>query len=266
MMVPVWMYPIKGFYFFFRNAHRLWHRVARFVLEVAIAIAGILFLLFKATFPTQRSFVLHFLPHWTGTPLAIALILLETAIAVVVLFQYRLESVQRKLFIDVLAIRKVTVEPATPDDHAWLQERLIPQLVGIPLDAPIKTLNRQRKPAAYLSQVLTEDEHPILHFLITLPLNFVPVVGNALFCFLNSFPTAISLHHYYYTEMKGLSSEEFSAVVHAKKPQYQSFGFVASAFSLIPGLDILLVLTNAVGAALWAADMEKKQGSIKTKY
>lgn len=264
MMIPVWMYPIRGFYFFFRNAHRLWHRVARFVVEVAVAIAGILFVLFKFTFPSQRSLVLRLLPHWTGTPLAIALILLETAIAIVVLFQYRLESAQRKLFVDVLAIRKVSVELASQDDHAWIQERLIPQLVGVPLD--VKRVSKNRKPAAYLSSVLTEDEHPILHFLITLPLNFVPVVGNALFCFLNSFPTAISLHHYYYTQMKGLSSEEFSAVVHAKKPQYQSFGFVASAFSLIPGLDIILVLTNAVGAALWAADMEKTQGSVKTKY
>jgi len=134
---------------------------------------------------------------------------------------------------------------------------LIPQLVGIPLEAPMKrAAKKQQKPTKYLSKILTEDEHPILHYLLTLPLNFVPVVGNAMFCFLNSFPTAISLHHYYYTEMKGLSSEEFSAVVHAKKAQYQSFGFVASAFSLIPGLDIMLVLTNAVGAALWAADME----------
>lgn len=266
MRVPVWMYPIKGFYFFFRNGHRLWHRVARFVLEVALAIAGILFLLFQFTFLTQRSFLLRLFPHWTGTPLAIAAILLETAITIVVLFQYRLESAQRKLFVDVLAIRKVEILPATAEDHEWLQERLIPQLVGIPLDVSTKRVAKNQKAGAYLSSVLTEDEHPIMHFLITLPLNFVPVVGNALFCFLNSFPTAISLHHYYYTELKGLSSEEFSAVVHARKPQYQSFGFVASAFSLIPGLDILLVLTNAVGAALWAADMEMTQGSIKSKY
>ncbi|KAG0627620.1 hypothetical protein M758_2G216000 [Ceratodon purpureus] len=266
MMVPAWMYPVQGFYFFFRNAHRLWQRVARFVLEVILAIVGILALLFTLTFPTQRGFLLKFLPHWTGTPGAIALILLETAIAIVVLFQYRLESAQRKLFIDVLAIRKVKVERATGEDHVWLEETLIPKLVGVPAEADMSRVAKSKKASGYLSQVLTEDEHPIMHFLITLPLNFVPVVGNVLFCFLNSFPTAISLHHYYYTEMKGLSSEEFSAVVHAKKPQYQSFGFVASAFSLIPGLDVILVLTNAVGAALWVADMEKSQGSIKSKW
>ncbi|KAG0569718.1 hypothetical protein KC19_6G111000 [Ceratodon purpureus] len=108
------MYPVQGFYFFFRNTHRLWHRVARFVLEVILAIVGILALLFTLTFPTQRRFLLKFLPHWTGTPGAIALILLETAIAIVVLFQYRLESAQRKLFIDVLAIRKVKVPGERP--------------------------------------------------------------------------------------------------------------------------------------------------------
>ncbi|KAG6546842.1 hypothetical protein Mapa_011695 [Marchantia paleacea] len=266
MRVPVWTYPIKGFYFFFRNGHRLWHRVVRFVIEVILAIVGILFALFYATFPMQHDFIVRFLPHWMGGPGAIALILLETAIAIVVLFQYRLESAQRKLFIDVLAIRRVKVEPVTPDEHSWLQERLIPQLVGVPAEAPMKKVARQKKPQGYLSKVLTEDEHPIMHFLITLPLNFVPVVGNAIFCWLNAFPTAISLHHYYYTEMKGLSSEEFSAVVHAKKPQYQHFGLIASAFSLVPGLDVILVLTNAVGAALWAADMEKTQGSVKTKW
>lgn len=270
MMVPAWMYPVQGFYFFFRNGHRLWQRVARFVVEVVAAIAAILIILFSATFPTQRALLIRFLPRWTGTPGAIALILLETAIAIVILFQYRLESAQRKLFLDVLAIRNVKVDMATGEEHVWLEETLIPQMAGSPPEAPMKKakvrVSKKPNPAGYLSQVLTEDEHPIMHFLLTLPLNFVPVVGNVLFCFLNSFPTAVGLHHYYYTEMKGLSSVEFSAVVHAKKAQYQSFGFVASAFSLVPGLDVILVLTNAVGAALWAADMEKTQGSIKTKY
>lgn len=266
MAIPAWIYPVKGFYFFFRNGHRLWQRVARFVLEVVVAIAGILFLLFTFTLQTQRGFLVAFLPAWMGTPGAVALVLLETAVAIVVLFQYRLESAQRKVFIDVLAIEKVRVERASEDDHEWLQGRLIPQMVGMPVKAPMQRVAKGKNAAGYLSKVLTEDEHPIMHYLITLPLNFVPVVGNVLFCFLNSFPAAISLHHYYYTEMKGLSSEEFSAVVHAKKAQYQSFGFVASAFSLVPGLDIILVLTNAVGAALWAADMEKTQGSIKSKY
>lgn len=265
-MMAVWMYPISGFYFFFRNVHRLWWRVARLVLELGAAVVGTLFFLFWGTYGGQRNFLLRFLPHWMGAPGAIGLILLETAITIVVLFQYRVESVQRKLFIDVLAIRKITVEPATPDEHAWLQERLIPQLAGVPTEAPMTQVSRKKKAESYLSQILTEDEHPILNFLITLPLNFFPVVGNAMFCYLNAFPTAISLHHYYFTEMKGLTSEEFSAVVHARKPHYQSFGFVASALSLIPGLDILLILTNAVGAALWAADMEKTQGSVKTKW
>jgi hypothetical protein len=223
MMVPAWAYPVRGFYFFFRNAHRLWHRVARFVAEVVCAVAGLLIILFTFTLRTQRGFLLTFLPRWIAVPGAVAVILLETAVAVVVLFQYRLESAQRKLFLDVLAMREVRVERASGEEHVWLEERLIPQLVGAPREADMRRVAKGRNAAGYLSQVLTEDKHPVMHFLFTLPLNFVPVVGNVLFCFLNSFPTAIGLHHYYYTEMKGLSSEEFSAVVHAKKAQYHSF-------------------------------------------
>ncbi|KAL2628825.1 hypothetical protein R1flu_013511 [Riccia fluitans] len=266
MRVPVWSYPIKGFYFFFRHGHRLMQHVIRFVIEVIAATVGILFLLFYGTFVSQRDFLDRFLPDWLGVPGTIALIILETAIAVVLLFQYRLEVAQHNLFISVLAIRDVRVEPVTPDEREWLQERLIPQLVGVPAHAPMKKISKKKKNQKYLSSVLTEGQHPIMRYILTLPLNFIPVAGSALFCWLNSFPTAVGLHEHYYSELKGLTPEEFSAVVHAKKPQYQHFGVVASAFSLVPGLDVILILTNAVGAALWAADMEKTQGTIKSKW
>lgn len=34
------------------------------------------------------------------------------------------------------------------------------------------------------------------------------------------------------------------------------------ALNLIPGLSILFAFTTAVGAALWASDLEKKSGSL----
>ncbi|KAL3686886.1 hypothetical protein R1sor_013195 [Riccia sorocarpa] len=266
MRVPVWSYPVEGFYFFFRHGVRLWPHVVRFVVEVIAAAVGILFVLFYSTFLSQRQFVDSFLPDWLGFPAAIALIILETAAAVVLLFRFRLEIAQHNLFITTLAISNVRVEPVTPDEREWLQERLIPQLVGVPTQAPMKKISKKKNNQKYLGSVLTEGKHPIMRYILTLPLNFIPVVGSVLFCWLNSFPTAVGLHEHYYVELKGLTPEEFSAVVHAKKPQYQHFGFTASAFSLVPGFDVILILTNAVGAALWAADMEKTRGSIKSKW
>jgi hypothetical protein len=37
-----------------------------------------------------------------------------------------------------------------------------------------------------------------------------------------------------------------------------SFGVVATALEMIPFANLILVFTNTVGAALWAADMERQ--------
>jgi len=45
--------------------------------------------------------------------------------------------------------------------------------------------------------------------------------------------------------------------------EYRSFGFVSTSLGYIPAANWLLGLSNAVGAAMWAAQLEKKGAAAK---
>lgn len=54
------------------------------------------------------------------------------------------------------------------------------------------------------------------------------------------------------------------AVYQANKTQFRMFGAVVFALNMLPVANWLFLFTNTVGAALWAADMEK-QGLLVAK-
>ncbi|GJD03938.1 hypothetical protein ColKHC_12763 [Colletotrichum higginsianum] len=74
----------------------------------------------------------------------------------------------------------------------------------------------------------------LIRYLIYLPLNFIPVVGTVIFIALQA----------------------------EAKPSMDAFGLVATALEMIPFASIVFTFTNAVGAALWAADIEAKDTSM----
>lgn len=66
-----------------------------------------------------------------------------------------------------------------------------------------------------------------------------------------------------YLEGKGIEDPDEQAVVaESRAGEYRSFGTMAALLSQVPLFSYLLGLSNSVGAALWAADVEKKGGSI----
>ncbi|GKT66507.1 regulator of rDNA transcription protein 8 [Colletotrichum tofieldiae] len=74
----------------------------------------------------------------------------------------------------------------------------------------------------------------LVRYLIYLPLNFIPVVGTVIFI----------------------------ALQVEAKPSTDAFGLVATALEMIPFVSVIFTFTNAVGAALWAADIEAKDTSM----
>ncbi|CAM6094378.1 unnamed protein product [Calypogeia fissa] len=244
-------YPIKGLFFFLRDENRvvLWKRIAKFTAEVGVAAVAICGSLFRFTFYTQQGVVLKVLPHFFGTPGTIILILIETAIPLTLFFYKRMQRVQQKLFVDVLSIQGIKVEKASADEREWIDEQREIQRR--------ETQGQRPNILRYLADPATMYDRPLTKYLVTLPLNFVPVAGQAAFCWVNSMDMSTPLHHYYYSKLKGLTAEEEAAVIYYRRKQYEQFGLTATALSLFPGADIVLLLTNAVGAALWAADIEK---------
>ncbi|KAF9140105.1 hypothetical protein BG015_001791 [Linnemannia schmuckeri] len=101
-------------------------------------------------------------------------------------------------------------------------------------------------------------------WLITLPLNFIPVVGSLIFCYINGKAIVPDIHSRYF-DMKRMTEDERKDWIRERQADYTAFAFVSQALELIPVLGILFGFTNAIGAALWAVDLERPQDALRKK-
>ncbi|KAF0684874.1 Aste57867_23118 [Aphanomyces stellatus] len=96
--------------------------------------------------------------------------------------------------------------------------------------------------------------------IVTLPLNFIPVVGTVVYVWLNGSLKGWEAHMYYF-EMKGYDYDQQKTIFESRRLQYTSFGMQTMYLELIPLLGFIFLFTNTVGAALFAADLEEEMGS-----
>lgn len=95
----------------------------------------------------------------------------------------------------------------------------------------------------------------VVVLVVTLPLNLIPVVGTIAWVWLNGTILAWEYHLFYF-ELRNLNYEQQKQFIEKRKAQYSSFGMQAMFLEMIPFLGALFLFTNAVGAALFAADLE----------
>ncbi|KAK3176108.1 hypothetical protein OEA41_007430 [Lepraria neglecta] len=96
----------------------------------------------------------------------------------------------------------------------------------------------------------------LIRYLMYLPLNFIPVVGTMIFVVLQGKRAGPAAHARYF-QLKQWNSNQRQKHIEEYKAAYTSFGVAAVLLELVPMASILFAFTNTVGAALWAADMEK---------
>lgn len=65
-------------------------------------------------------------------------------------------------------------------------------------------------------------------------------------------------YHDRYFQLKNFSSKQKETWIEERKASYTAFGTVALALSLVPVAGLAFNVSTAVGAALWAAEEEKK--------
>ncbi|WVF69993.1 hypothetical protein IAT40_004778 [Kwoniella sp. CBS 6097] len=105
-----------------------------------------------------------------------------------------------------------------------------------------------------LSRFSTDN---IVRYLLTLPLNLIPVVGTVFFLGYNGLKAGPGYHARYF-QLKGYDKDKRQTFIKKRRGAYTAFGTTAMALNLIPGLSILFAFTTSVGAALWASDLEGK--------
>ncbi|KAF3929054.1 hypothetical protein ABW20_dc0104185 [Dactylellina cionopaga] len=98
----------------------------------------------------------------------------------------------------------------------------------------------------------------LIRYLVLLPLNFIPIFGTVVFLVLNARNVGPS-HHARYFQLKGFSDTERGDFVKRNQGAYVGFGLSCVLLNLLPVVNIIFAFTHTVGAALWAAKMEKAE-------
>ncbi|KAG0369437.1 hypothetical protein BGZ54_009943 [Gamsiella multidivaricata] len=104
----------------------------------------------------------------------------------------------------------------------------------------------------------------IFLWFVTLPLNFFPIAGPITFCYINGKARAPDIHRRYF-DMKDMTVDERKEWVRKRQVDYTTFAFVSQGLELVPIFGIFFGFTNTIGAALWAADMERDQDALRNK-
>jgi hypothetical protein len=114
----------------------------------------------------------------------------------------------------------------------------------------------------------------IIQKVILLPLSLYPFVGTFIAAAFKSLSTAQDLHKPYFATKKMTAHQE-AVFIEERKWDYRSihdisllaclltsrsvFGFVAALLEGLPIVGLVFTVSNRIGAAMWAHDLEKRQ-------
>ena len=96
---------------------------------------------------------------------------------------------------------------------------------------------------------------PSLIFILTMPINAIPILGQVIFIFLNGYFQGPAMHGPYF-KLRGWSSEDTDKHIAHYRSRYWSFGVFMTMMELIPILNLLNNFIGAGAAALMAVEME----------
>ncbi|KAF2404074.1 hypothetical protein EJ06DRAFT_526181 [Trichodelitschia bisporula] len=233
-----YLYPLKGI-FYFATHQSLWQPLWSQLAPTITTGIGVTTFMFALTYLPQAA-ALAIINGPFAVVSAIALVLSESSAITSIL--------ARSFFIDAALLDTF---------DGTLVERNQTELV---------TAGRTVKPGgsgvSRLGKVIRTPfsrftPKAIIRNLMYLPLNFIPIVGTAIYIILQgkrSGPAALAR----YFQLKGMTARQREEHVEKHRGAYTSFGVPAVLLEMVPFVGIFFAFTNTVGAALWAAEMEEK--------
>ncbi|WRT64340.1 uncharacterized protein IL334_001272 [Kwoniella shivajii] len=121
------------------------------------------------------------------------------------------------------------------------------------------TGRRIRSDTKWISWLLWWPTQLVLRKYLFLPLSpSLPLLAPLVTSFLRSISTGEYLHQPYF-ETKGMNNDDIWRWVEERKWAYRAFGFAASLIESVPIIGLFFSISNRIGAAMWAFDLEKRQ-------
>ncbi|KAF5373597.1 hypothetical protein D9758_000886 [Tetrapyrgos nigripes] len=104
----------------------------------------------------------------------------------------------------------------------------------------------------------------VIKRILLLPFNFYPLIGIVVSAWFKGLGTARALHRRYF-ESKKMTAGQTDVFMEEHKWEYRTFGFTAALLEGLPIIGLIFNISNRVGAAMWAHDLEKRQHYIALK-
>ncbi|EIW87449.1 hypothetical protein CONPUDRAFT_116711 [Coniophora puteana RWD-64-598 SS2] len=98
----------------------------------------------------------------------------------------------------------------------------------------------------------------IVQKVVLLPLSLYPFVGNFIAAGFKALSTAEYLHTPYF-KAKNMTPHQVAVFIEERKWDYRAFGFAAALLEGLPIVGLFFSVSNRIGAAMWAHDLEKRQ-------
>ncbi|KAH7920371.1 hypothetical protein BV22DRAFT_1074078 [Leucogyrophana mollusca] len=104
----------------------------------------------------------------------------------------------------------------------------------------------------------------VVRKVLLLPLSLYPFVGTFIAAWFKAIGTAQYLHKPYF-EAKKMNPHQVAVWMEERKWDYRLFGFAAALLEGLPIVGLIFTVSNRIGAAMWAHDLEKRQHYIAEK-
>ncbi|KAL4794178.1 hypothetical protein BDV19DRAFT_365343 [Aspergillus venezuelensis] len=236
-----WLYPLRGIYYF--ASHRfLWPLFKARLIPIVLISAFIYTILFLFAYIPQVAFLAIFQGRAAWVSGAF-LVLGEGAAVVAGLFE--------AFFVDETLVDIFDAVMVNEGQGELVAARRVLHPQG---DDVVKRLGKPTQNAVYSPFSLRQ----ILEFIVLLPLNFIPVAGTPMFLILTGYRGG-PFHHWRYFQLLDLTKQERKERVRKRQLQYTTFGTVALVLQLVPVLSMFFLMSTAVGAALWATEIENRR-------
>ena len=280
------LYPILGVLYLAQHIRQLGPQFLRSLLVSFVATIAILLPLSVLTFKYQRRLVLFllrlvvttfpfFFPStsktfsflglnfttWSTLVLTVG----ETSLLIALVMGEVLKKERSKgLFKAVMAHQNVSVGPLVTVIHHHHQNPSQSSrgskglredehsdgdnddIKVAPTEAMIPPKVSSRRKRDVVKSTSSQLAKRISLWFITLPLNFVPVLGPIVFCYINS-KTRIPDVHKRYFDMKDMTVDEREKWIKSRQADYRAFAFVSQALEVIPILSVIFGFTNTIG-------------------
>ena len=268
-MLPSGLYPIRGLLYFVYHP-TLFKSCVDLVFRLLLISLAALAVLWITTYQLQFLTLSQLFGNgFLGRCAVLVVLLAEALIPVYALSERFIRAVRNRLFDTVLKQQgithlsalttkeKTTLRISNAEDQRWEQKQ--GRKWGF-----IWTICKYLA-ATFLQPSATESSfRQYVRMACTLPVTSLMPIGPILYAYLNGFGSAATLMDHYLLQKSVSKPADREAVYQANRTQFRMFGAVVFALNLLPVANWLFLFTNTVGAALWAADMEK-QGLLIAK-